>query len=63
MTEHTNTISSVILKAFRENMDRIAIRRNLSQAHMTYGELYDQACRVAAFKALNPGRETGSPSP
>ena len=59
MTEHTNTISSVILKAFRENMDRIAIRRNLSQAHMTYGELYDQACRVAAFLAdqgIEPGK-------
>ena len=59
MTDNARTASSVILGAFRENSDRIAIRRSSSFPEMTYGELLECACRVAAFledKGIESGK-------
>ena len=47
MTDNARTASSVILGAFRENSDRIAIRRSSSFAEMTYGELLERAYLLA----------------
>ena len=59
MNDKSKTAGSVILGAFEENRDRIAIMESKDYPQITYGELLDRACRVAAFledKGIEPGK-------
>lgn len=53
MTDNTRAAGSVLLESFKKNSDRIAIRRSKGFPQMTYGELLENASRVAAFLIEN----------
>ena len=59
MTDNTRAAGRVILDAFEAHKDRIAIRRSHGFPQMTYGELLENACRLAEYLADNgvkPGK-------
>ena len=59
MSNSNRTAGRVMLEAFEENKDRIAIRRSNGFPQITYGELLDRAGRVASFleeKGIEPGK-------
>ena len=59
MGDSTRTAGSVLLAAFKENSDRIALRRSKGFPQMTYGELLENAGRLAAFlsdNGIDPGK-------
>lgn len=58
MTDNTRAAGRVILDAFEAHKDRIAIRRSHGFPQITYGELLENACRLAEYLADN-GVEPG----
>ena len=59
MSNSNRTAGRILLDSFKKNSDRIAIRRSSGFPQITYGELLDRACRVAAFleeKGIEPGK-------
>lgn len=59
MSNSNRTAGRILLESFRKNIDRIAIRRSSGFPQITYSELLDRACRVAAFledNGIEPGK-------
>ncbi len=54
----TSTISSILTEAFKNHSEKTSIMPGEGFSGMTYGELYDMACRVASLLAEN-GVEPG----
>jgi len=53
-----STISSILAESFQKYRERTALMPDDGFPQMTYGELYDRACRIASFLAEN-GAEPG----